>query len=274
MPDELTLQGLEGQQVPTQGQVQGDQPEGGVQTPTQESQKQSDHYTDDEVNQLLETDGRLDANRLTPTQKLIQKSFDRHFQKRFQQLAEERREVAQTRPQNIFEEFDRNPGGVMQVVRQAILQAKGEDPFSPKVSQLEALKDDLMYRQMTMNQYQTESSRVMTETLSEVRRILPNLEESKPVLEEFAKSEYGFTDDDLSYLTDPTIHGQGRVLKLIKFIKKNYELVNPGKGKEVKLTPNKLERVGHTTESEDKGSNPETWSYTKFKAEREAGRLK
>ena len=90
MPEELTLEGLEGQLSPTQGQESQSEGTEDTQESSQGStpspQSTTPSYTDDEVTQILESDGKLDAKRLTPTQKLIQKSFEKHFNKRFQQF--------------------------------------------------------------------------------------------------------------------------------------------------------------------------------------------
>src|SRR3990167_2359251 len=73
-------------------------------------------YTDEEANEILESGGELDAKRLTAAQKLIHKSFDKHFTRRFQEAADARRmyeaKAAEvSAPKTIYEAFDNDPAG-------------------------------------------------------------------------------------------------------------------------------------------------------------------
>lgn len=111
-PQAVSGQGAETQTAETDGEVG--------------SPEEVRPYTDEEAQAILEADGKLDSRRLTPAQKLVQKSFERGYTQKFQALAEQQRQLNSTmqnfqRMQQVsasplesaYQEYKRNPMGVV-----------------------------------------------------------------------------------------------------------------------------------------------------------------
>ncbi len=184
-------------------------------------------YTDAEVEAILEADGKLDSTRLTPSQKLIQKSFERHYQRRYQDLATKKREVERPPARTVYEQFDQDPSGVMKDLRVAIAQKKKEDPFSDEVIRLETLRDELLERGMTRGREESRVSRAASEAEGQIRKAIPDFEVKAPKLTEFAVNELGFSMEEIDVLSDPAKVGPLAV-KVTKAINVIYDRFNAG----------------------------------------------
>lgn len=113
----------------------------------------SEFYTPEEIEAILAENGSLDANKLTPEGKLLQKSFDRGFTKKFEELSTLTKTLKDAvKPKDVVEEWvDRyvdDPKGVTAYVHNQIRALENEaDPLEPNYkairSQIAALQADL-----------------------------------------------------------------------------------------------------------------------------------
>ena len=199
-------------------------------------------YTDEEVVQILDGDGKLDSNRLTPTQKLVQRSFARHAEKGYQEIARMKKDIeavketsrVQEPPRTIEEAFDRNPQDVLGWIDGQIASMATEadnDPLKAlkQIAQLQATRNRLTDRQLST----TETKRTQRETYDSVERAIleavPDLNEKQAKLTEFAINELGYTEEDLARMTDPRM---GRVaINTVKSINKAYDAMHGTKEK-------------------------------------------
>ena len=207
-----------------QGQEQGEQPQ--TEKP----------YSDEEVVKILESDGKLDSRRLTPTQKLVQQSFAKHANKGFQEIAQMKRDMQsqleQVRqnaapPRSIEEAYARDPRGVLNFIDQQIESQKLEadkDPFNAikQLAHLQAWRNRLTDMGVQAIETRRQFNEVTTSTLQEVAEAIPDFgPEKQKALTEFAVQELGYTMEDLSQLTDPR---RGRLAaQVVKTINAAYD---------------------------------------------------
>lgn len=219
-------------------------------------------YTDEEVIQILESGGKLDSNRLTPIQKLIQRSFESHFTRRYQELADLKREyeakikeheaklVELSRPKTIYEAFDQDPVGVKRTLNEMLLTKEAEDPFSEDVRKLKKLKADLEIYETQKRVQESQLDKIAYENEMAVRNAIPDFDTKVDKLTDFAIKELGFTNEEISYLTDPRYVGN-LASKITIAVNALYDKFNAGKTAEkkaVKPTAPSLGRAGETKE--------------------------
>jgi hypothetical protein len=179
-------------------------------------------YTDDEVLKVLDTDGKLDSRRLTPTQKLIQKSFARYANKGFEQIATMKRELeAQqeqirtqqqmaTPPRSLEEAYDRDPDNVLRFIDQQIASTNAlaqEDPFKAQqqLINLQMVRNRLIDRAMHTTEHRRAASEAATNAVRDVLNAIPDFgPEKQQVLSDFAIRELGYSQEELKSLTHPS----------------------------------------------------------------------
>lgn len=271
--DELTLDSLEDQTASTQDAGGSVSDQSGTPQPSDASQITITPYTDDEVKHLLESDGKLDSNKLTPSQKLIQRSFEKYYQKRYQEGARQTRQVDQraTAPPTIEEMYDQNPDGTMDQIDMAIIQAKREDPFSEKVIQLEAVQKKLLRRDLRKQSEESTATRNISFAQEAIRKDIPDFDSKREKLNEFAEKELGIQGEELSLLTDPNVMGSLaiKLTKAVNTIFDRFNVLSQADKKEVKPKPPQLERAG-ASEMDKSTKDPLKMSYPEYKKWREA----
>jgi hypothetical protein len=183
-------------------------------------------YTDEEVVQILDGDGKLDSNRLTPTQKLVQRSFARHAEKGYQEIARMKKDIEAVKETSRVQEPPRIDGQIASMATEA-----DNDPLKAlkQIAQLQATRNRLTDRQLST----TETKRTQRETYDSVERAIleavPDLNEKQAKLTEFAINELGYTEEDLARMTDPRM---GRVaINTVKSINKAYDAMHGTKEK-------------------------------------------
>jgi len=179
-------------------------------------------YTDDEVLKILDTDGKLDSRRLSPTQKLIQKSFSRYANKGFEQIAamkrelEGQREQIQTQqqmaipPRSLEEAYDRDPDNVLRFIDQQIAstnQLAANDPFAAQqqLINLQMVRNRLVDRAMHTTESRRVANEAATNAVRDVLNAIPDFgPEKQQVLSDFAIKELGYTQEELRKITHPS----------------------------------------------------------------------
>jgi hypothetical protein len=234
-------------------------------------------YTEDEFNEILDNDGKFDAKRLTPAQKVIQKSFERHYQKKYQEVAELKRQLETQKQQETnptesdddkwYRAYSANPVQVLDTLNAKIGELETIDPWDEKykearasIAKINAFKDRLVARQRQESEIATRTSQISNQIIGEVVQAIPDFAERSEKLTEFAKSQYGFTNEELSYLTSPAM---GNVaVKVIKAINQMYNVANAGKTAETKRVKTSVPKVSN----EASGASAPKKTKTNFSA--------
>lgn len=237
--------------------VEGAEAEAEGSEPTQQKQP----YTNEEVQNILDADGKLDSNRLTPAQKLIQKSFERHSQKVWQEAAEVKRQYEQAikaQPtvdpkENYYQRFIQNPMAFLNEINGAIFKLSEVQPFDDNYVETQkqkafyqAIKEEFMERRRLEVENVRNAELMSSQAKFSIAKDIPDFESKAQALTQFAVDELGFSLEEITKLTDPITNGPLAV-KLTKAINKIYDAMNAGVSAEKKLIknpPKSLERAG------------------------------
>lgn len=242
--------------------VEGEEAEAEGTTPTQPSVRA---YTDEEVQSILEADGKLDSNRLTPTHKLIQKSFERHTQKVWQEAAEAKKQYEQalskTQPKDntgdpkeaYYQRFTQNPMEVLQEISNVMFKLSDIQPYDDNYMEAQkqkafyqAIKDEFLARRQIETENVRNAELLSTQVKLNITKDIPDFDTKAQALTTFAQEELGFSIEEISRLTNPAITGNLAV-KITKAINKFYDAMNANVSAEKKLIknpPKPLERAG------------------------------
>ncbi|KKN66863.1 hypothetical protein LCGC14_0467310 [marine sediment metagenome] len=183
-----------------------------------EPQKEEDviPYTNEEVQALLKEEvPQLDRRRLTQDQQLainaVQGGLTAKLQERGElkkRLEEIETRIQQPQPQQgqktVDQMFAENPQGVLAELRTAISQKESEDPLGEDVIKLRNLRDHLMEQYMFAQTDNTRDVAVSTTVFDNVRKAVPEYDEKVESLNQMAVDNYGFTREDIGFLTSPT----------------------------------------------------------------------
>ena len=226
------------------------QPGEGASGAAEEFVEPENPYTKAELDELIKTDGVIDRSRLTSDQLAIQKTFEKGYQKKFQDLAKIRKEaeeqIAQAKPEpapepyfpdmeknRVFQEFLKNPAQWNQAVNAEISRLEDVQPLDDDgvrnpafqqarktIAQWQAIKDEFMFKREEVSETKRSEEAVKRE-----------LGDKAPELEAYAKA-IGFTASEFRTKTE-----------LRSRIKRLYDLSaadQTANGKEVKPKPPKL----------------------------------
>lgn len=268
MSEELTLSSVV-EAEPTVTHPEEGEPTGSAQgadalpAESAEAEGEAKPYTDDEVVGILEKDGALDARRLTPTQKLIQKSFERGVTQKFQEAARLKSEVETQRNQLqewyqqeqnkllqqqnpemwVFQQYLQNPQAVIRDINTSIAEFEKVSPYNEEeyakaranIAKLQGYKDTFREARESMyvNQAMLHQSKV---TMDAELAKLPDYQNIAPKMAEYAVKELGLLPQDIAFFQDPAIpYGLGT--RIQKALYSAYTKMNAGKLKEIKNPP-------------------------------------
>ena len=217
-----------------------------------------DYYTPEEIEEVLSSDGKLDRNRLSPEGRLLQKSFEKGLYPKLQERTELRRRVEelekrttpQTQPATIEEAYQRDPQGTLRYIDSEIMKHKArldEDPLGSikEIENLRTVKDYLRDQEILSTRQQLKAKDVADSVERTIYKEIPDFDEKRDKLTEFAKSRLGFTDEEIIHQSDVTKVGQS-ASKFVSMINRMYDMENAAKTvqkKEVKTVP-KTETAG------------------------------
>ncbi len=254
----------------------------GITTPKEKEEKPPAPlaYTVDELKTLSVDD--IDVNRLPVELQAKYRAMQAPITRRQQELANTQREyeqrLAQTgQPKTIGEAFQKDPVGFMHSVDNTILQLESQeaelrytDPekATEKAQQIvkaKEMRNNLVYAVQEMNARSNYQNQVMTETITTLRKEIPDFEKRVEVLTDFAMSK-GVTRQSLQYLTDPLRVGKEATIFATKIFNELYDLLNANKKGEAKLkkeAPSALARGGGKKEEEGGGDDKDRWGSVK-----------
>ncbi len=191
-------------------------------TPT-EPQKAEDTipYTNDEVQELLKEEvPQIDRRRLSPEQQLAINAVQGGLTAKLQERGELKKKVeeletrfqqAQAQSQQaapgqktVDQMFAENPQGTLAELRNAIAQKESEDPLGEDVVKLRNLRDYLMESYMFAQTNNTRDQATSTSVFDNVRKSIPDYDDKVESLNQLAVENYGFTNEDIGYLTYPS----------------------------------------------------------------------
>jgi hypothetical protein len=218
------------------------------------------YYTDEEAAKIIEEGGVLDSNRLSPTQKLVQKSFERGTTRAFQEAAElknqyeqamrqlKEREQEQSDPkEKLYRQYKSDPVKFVQEINQAIENLEMVDPAADdyrsarqQIAKLSGLKNEFDARQYQETSYQNSLYAVVNQANQEIVDAIPNFSQVKENLRNFSFNQLGLTQYDVEMFTDPIQLAQRgfdpkSAVRLTKAVHKVFQMLNAGKTAEAKV---------------------------------------
>lgn len=178
-------------------------------------------YTNDEVQELLKEEvPQIDRRRLTPELQLAVNAVQGGLTAKLQERGELKKKVeeletrfqqAQAQPQQsapgqktVDQMFAENPQGTLAELRNAIAQKENDDPLGEDVVKLRNLRDYLMERYMFAQTDNTRDQAMSTSVFDNVRKAIPDYDDKVESLNQMAVDNYGFTKEDIGYLTYPS----------------------------------------------------------------------
>lgn len=250
-------------------------------------------YTAEELQELLTSDGEIDDTKLSPEGQLIKKSFQRGFNKKFEQLAAEKKAFkAGTQPEDpkeaYFRQYLTDTPNTVKEINDAILTAKiqvrelkvnGEfekaDAEEIKIARLEGLREEFAVKKQAI----TEQGTNMSQFNDAVIKAIPDIDEIRDLLTRFAQEELGYTEDELFRLTNPESGiAVSTAVRNIATIARSFKQANAAKtvSKKVKKpSPLPLERGGSGGREEPlTNKNLNDMSYKEYEAYREKQELR
>jgi len=244
-------------------------------------------YTPEELETILQSGGDVDTSRLSSEGKVLMKSFQRGFDKKFQQVADMRKAAEAQKPQSprdvLFDRYVHDPAGVVAEINAEIEKLEGIDPTDMKfqesrvtIARLQALKDDFSVKRQGAIEHGKRVDDIVASTNREILKAIPDFEEKASKLTDFVV-DAGLSLAEVRALTDPTVVGP-MALKLTKVINALYDKINAPISAEKKVkkdAPAPLQRgsAGTTldkkTEEDDPGkmAMPQYLAWRKKHAE-------
>lgn len=197
------------------------------------------YYTAEEMRTLDPTN--VDTSRIPPEQLPFYKSLQSGWNRKYEELAEMRKQVPQGQPATIEEAFDRDPPGLMMNIDRAISAKKMEainqrftDPEKSSIAEMDALKleelrTNLAYRGMAKNNMETQERNILNDTFAGYKDAIPNYDKTWKDLERFAVEDLGYSIEEINVLIDPRRIGKEASVKTVKNIYSLYTKTYPQK---------------------------------------------
>jgi len=288
LTDEATgEENLEGQENAGEASTTDAEPKGDGEGQTAPEGKVT--YTQEELEQLLETGGKIDVDRLSPEGKLLQKSFQRGYTRKFEDLAEKSRQLEAEKTkvsdpkEQVYQQFKENPHGVVSRINTEIEKLADVSPTSEHFAEsqkmiirLQTMKEDMSMRRQSEIENDRNLETLVTVSEMELKRDIPDFAKKVDKLTDFALSpDVGLSIEEVRFLTDP--YKLGRLAtKLTKIINRFYDNTQAAKtaeGKIVKRTPQPLARGGSSTgESATPTQDPNKMTAKQYREWREGKR--
>ena len=218
------------------------------------------YYSPDEIQEILENDGKLDKKRLSPEGLLLQKSFEKGLGPKLNERAELKRRLGDletlirtqppAQPRTIEEAYDQDPRGTLSYIDAEIAKNRAkikEDPYTAieQIENLRAVREQLKDRELNKYDQKLKTSEATEVVKTAIYRDIPDFDDKVDALTEYALNN-GYSLDEVRFITNPANTGQ-YAAKWIKTLNKAYDLENaPRKAmkKEMKPTPPKTESAG------------------------------
>lgn len=205
-------------------------------------------YTPDELNAILEADGNIDPNRLDEAGKLIYKTFERGYTKKFMKLSDKEKELENKKEEepegdkDIFQLYDENPSKVLDYLNKEIDNSMTEEPH--KAIQLMNLKTKLLERQQLNNHAKDKEISLRQQVDNELDSLIEGFQAKKDKLVEFCVNKLDYEIEDIIKLTNPSIVGKNAVIRFVTSLNKMYDLAVAGTSLKKKEVKNQMKNEG------------------------------
>lgn len=245
-------------------------------TQSQSENPVKNYYTDDELKNLAPDE--VDIDRVPESLKpLYQRAKERIIQKA-QEAEILRRQVEQSQqaiPKNLYEDFDRDPIGVMNFIqneiwkrKEALVSGEVQDESQYKNTQLdiiklERLQNELFNRNNQQTLASTRARQIRAQTAQELRSTVKDFDNKVSDLAIFAQKR-GIPMPALQRVLDPLVVGKDGVVSVVKILDELYNIEHGVKSKRRAPTPPDLGKgdkvtVPHSTK------NPSNMSYEEYR---------
>lgn len=232
-----------------------------VEKPPQEKQP----YSNEEIAELLTLEQEVDTDRLTPEGKILMKSFQSGFNKKFEKLAEKQRlldeKLNQPKEQPVnarekyYQEFLERPEKVMAEINNTITELEA-DPYDEEnrknIAALRTMRDEFLVRKTSDSEKKTlvesKKAELYATYTKEIYDAIPDYEKKVPELNKLA-GDLGLTMEDLGFICNPLNTGK-YAAKLTKVLHKAYTIINAGKSAAKKIDKTPPKELGRSTGSQ------------------------
>ena len=180
-------------------------------------------YTAEELEALLEEGSDIDTSRLSDEGKILNKSFQRGYTKKFEQLAEDKRNLGKgeaqptqlSQKEQWFQRYMQDPDGVTKEFNAEKRRLEGQMEHE-KATELQEIKDEFQIKRERIKEAQDYSVRVESALAKEI----PDIAERKPKLVEYAQKELGLSPEEIGLITNPHVVGGPLSIKVTKAVNK------------------------------------------------------
>lgn len=228
-----------------------------------ETSKDKSIYTTEELDYILASNGEIDTDRLSPEGKVLLKSFQRDYTKKYESLANEKKElIDQSSPRvKEYAKFKNNPKAYLQMVEDIADELESKDPYDDnariQAKQIRRMAKEFEYDLREEDNKRKEISYITAKANADIMSMIPDFKERIPKLNEFATATLGLTMEELGVITNPMLGPLA--VKLTTVLNNMYNIVNAHKTAEkkvIKPQPNQLNRAGSSGPVKAKESNP------------------
>ena len=232
-------------------------PEEGASPETTEAEG-SQYYSAEEFRRLLKNPLHMDVNRIPEQYKHVYdmavdtyRDLKADYTRKTQQLAEQSRQVARQQPKDVYEAYLQDPEGVINYINTQTETKISEGDYDAAL-RLMQIKTNLIERRSKEASVQNAVAKMSENIWSSVRTVIPDFDSKKDALTSFAMKEFGFTDQEISVLTNPAITG-ALAGKLTLAINKAYQIVNAKNTANNKIRKPEPTQLGSSTGTSIKG---------------------
>ena len=232
-------------------------PEEGASPETTEAEG-SQYYSAEEFRRLLKNPLHMDVNRIPEQYKHVYdmavdtyRDLKADYTRKTQQLAEQSRQVARQQPKDVYEAYLQDPEGVINYINTQTETKISEGDYDAAL-RLMQIKTNLIERRSKEASVQNAVAKMSENVWSSVRTVIPDFDNKKDALTDFAKKEFGFTEQEISVLTNPAITG-ALAGKLTLAINKAYQIVNAKNTANNKIKKPEPTQLGSSTGTSIKG---------------------
>ncbi len=217
-------------------QVQEEQ-EGNEGQEEKEDVSEVEFYTEDEINQLIESgrideidEGRVPEN-LRESFKLVKQAYERGKEKAVELKGEEEIKLE---PINVDEEtleliqkkdevFRRADQKIAELVAQLRSdEVDDPEPILKQIEEINQLKTYIIETEQKLANYQQQVAQLYQSTYADIKRFVPDFDNVREELVKYAKDRLGYTDEELDRMTNPVIVGKTNVVKFVKMVYDKY----------------------------------------------------
>ncbi len=192
---------------------------------------ESQYYSAEEFRRLLKNPLHMDVNRIPEEYKHVYdmavdtyRDLKADYTRKTQQLAEQMRQLEKPQPKNVYEAYMQDPEGVISYI-DAQTETKISEGDYDSALRLMQIKTNLIERRSKEASAQNAIARMSENIWRGVRAAIPDFDNKKEALTNFAIKEFGFTEQEISVLTNPAITGD-LAGKLTLAINKAYQIMN------------------------------------------------